>query len=122
MLTLTPVVTERGTALAALAALPPQDREALLLVAWDGLTAAQAARGRCRSPPAGEVSQSGLGVFDEVGAALGPVAPVGGVGIGLAPSWKSSSATPPRDLDQLREDLSSVRERSPPHLVLVAAD
>lgn len=37
-------VTERETALAALAALSPQDREALLLVAWDGLTAAQAAR------------------------------------------------------------------------------
>jgi RNA polymerase sigma-70 factor (ECF subfamily) len=37
-------VTERETALLALAALSPRDREALLLIAWDGLTAAQAAQ------------------------------------------------------------------------------
>jgi RNA polymerase sigma-70 factor (ECF subfamily) len=37
-------VAERDTALAALAALRPRDREAVLLVAWDGLTADQAAQ------------------------------------------------------------------------------
>lgn len=35
--------TERSEALAILAAMPEQDREALLLVAWEGLTTAQAA-------------------------------------------------------------------------------
>jgi RNA polymerase sigma factor (sigma-70 family) len=35
--------TERAEALAVLAAMPEHDREALLLVAWDGLTAEQAA-------------------------------------------------------------------------------
>ena len=35
---------ERAEALTALASLPEQQREALLLVAWDGLTPAQAAR------------------------------------------------------------------------------
>jgi RNA polymerase sigma-70 factor (ECF subfamily) len=35
---------ERAEVLAALAALTPVDREALLLVAWDGLSASQAAR------------------------------------------------------------------------------
>jgi RNA polymerase sigma factor (sigma-70 family) len=37
-------VAERETALAALAALSPRDREAVLLVSWDGLTADQAAQ------------------------------------------------------------------------------
>ncbi len=36
--------TERAEALSALAAMPDGDREALLLVAWDGLTTEQAAR------------------------------------------------------------------------------
>lgn len=35
--------TERAEALAVLAAMPERDREALLLVAWDGLTTEQAA-------------------------------------------------------------------------------
>lgn len=40
---------ERSTALHALVSLPANDREALLLVAWDGLTTAQAAKVlRCR--------------------------------------------------------------------------
>ena len=38
------VVTERAVVLAALAALTSKEREALLLVAWDGLSAADAAR------------------------------------------------------------------------------
>jgi RNA polymerase sigma-70 factor (ECF subfamily) len=37
------MATERAEALAVLAAMPEQDREALLLVAWDGLTTEQAA-------------------------------------------------------------------------------
>jgi RNA polymerase sigma-70 factor (ECF subfamily) len=36
--------TERAEALAVLAAMPEHDREALLLVAWDGLTTEQAAQ------------------------------------------------------------------------------
>lgn len=38
------VVTERADVLAALAALTGKEREALLLVAWDGLSPADAAR------------------------------------------------------------------------------
>lgn len=38
------VVTERAAVLAALAALTSKEREALLLVSWDGLSAADAAR------------------------------------------------------------------------------
>lgn len=44
-------VAARAEAIGALAQLPEQDREALLLVAWDGLSQADAARvAGCRAP------------------------------------------------------------------------
>jgi RNA polymerase sigma factor (sigma-70 family) len=49
------LATERETVLSRLAALTPREREALLLIAWDGLTPQQAARVAGCSLPAFQV-------------------------------------------------------------------
>jgi len=68
--------TDRAEVLAALAALTPGEREALLLTAWDGLSAAEAARVVGCSVPAMHTRLFRARRRLQAGAATAPAAPI----------------------------------------------